>query len=108
MSSSHKNDRFRVAMSDATTAKPLVAALSELGVESTTFGANSQNSYSVPLERWIVEFVEGRFESILFTSAQGVHLVAEMASQLDKRDELMASLAKTHKIAGGKRPSQAL
>ncbi len=95
-------------MSDAAEGKALGATLEKLGIDIVRFGADSQNSSSVPLERWISQLVEGQFHDIVFTSAQGVHLVAEMASQTGQRDEFIIALSKTHKIALGKRPAQAL
>lgn len=108
MSTSNSKTPFKVAMSDAPEAEALGKTLEHLGMEAVRFGAESQNSSSVPLERWIAQLIEGQFHDIVFTSAQGVHLVAEMASQTEKRDEFIIALSKTHKIAAGKRPAQAL
>jgi nitrite reductase (NADH) large subunit len=97
-----------VAVSDTPQADALAQALEQLGTRVVRFGRNSQESGSVPLEQWILQLSEGEFDDVVFSSAQGVHLMQEMARQFDKERAFLDALAICRKISRGAKPSGAL
>lgn len=99
---------FAVAVSDTPQADSLAQAIGQLGPTVIRFGRNSQESGSVPLEQWIVQLSEGEFDDVVFSSAQGVHLMLEMARQFDKERAFLDALAICRKISRGAKPSGAL
>lgn len=99
---------FKVAIPDAPNSLALRRALTRIGAEPVSFSGGSSDSGALPLEQWILQLIDGDFQDLILTSAQGVHLVVEMATQLGKRHALLDALAHINKIVGGRRPAQAL
>ncbi|HSC89494.1 MAG TPA: nitrite reductase large subunit NirB [Polyangiaceae bacterium] len=97
-----------VALAETPNATALAECLRGLGVRLTSFGRNSQHAGAIPLESWIVQLIEGEFDDVVFTSAQGVHLLVEMAHQLEKRDAFLDALSVARKIARGPKTARAL
>ncbi|MCH2110032.1 MAG: nitrite reductase large subunit NirB [Polyangiaceae bacterium] len=97
-----------LALPETPQADPLAATLTSMGVALKRFAKNSASSGAVPLERWVMQLIEGEFDDVLFTSAQGVHLMVETASQLEKQSEFIQALGVARKIVRGRKPAQAL
>jgi nitrite reductase (NADH) large subunit len=99
---------FNIAIAETPNAHALSECLRRLGATLSPFGRNHQHSGAIPLERWIVQLIEGEFDDVVFTSAQGVHLLVEMAHQLEKRDAFLDALSVARKIARGPKAAYAL
>ena len=97
-----------IALAETPHSHALAECLKKLGVRLLPFARNSQSSGAIPLERWIVQLVEGEFDDVVFTSAQGVHLMVEMSRQLEKSDAFLEALSVARKIARGAKPARAL
>lgn len=97
-----------VAIAPTPHSQALAECIEGLGARLISFGRNSETAGAVPLERWILQLIEGEFDDVVFTSAQGVHLIVEMAHQVERRDAVLDALGVTRKIARGKKPAQAL
>lgn len=107
-SQSFRKSKLKVAVSELPGSEKLKDALATLGAEPVSFGHDTQDAGSVPLERWILQLIDGHFDFVVFASAQGVHLVVEMATQMDKRHRLLDALEDCVVVARGKKPVQAL
>lgn len=103
-----RKPKLKVAISELPGSERLKETLASLGAEPVPFGYDTQDAGSLPLERWIVQLIDGEFDHVVFASAQGVHLVVEMATQLDKRHRLLDALEQSMIVARGKKPVQAL
>lgn len=108
MQNRDKSPAFKVAISATPHGEALSQAVRGLGIEVETFGEKAEAIGALPLDQWIEKLSEGTFDDIIFTSAQGVHMVVEMARQLGRSDALLAALKSTRKIAIGSRPARAL
>ncbi len=97
-----------VAIADTPQAAGLAKAVTDIGARVLHFGRNSEESGSVPLERWIIQLVEGEFDDVVFSSAQGVHLMLEVARQLEREKDFLSALGVARKIARGPKPASAL
>jgi len=102
------NAPLTVAIARTPHSESLAECLQALGARLVSYGRNSETAGAVPLERWILQLIEGEFDDVVFTSAQGVHLIVEMAHQVERRDAVLDALGVTRKIARGKKPAQAL
>ena len=103
-----RKTKLNIAVSELPGAERLKETLSSLGARPVAFGQNFQDAGAVPLERWIIQLIEGEFDHVVFASAQGVHLVVEMATQSDQRHKLLDALSGCVVVARGKKPTQAL
>ncbi len=99
---------LKIAVSDLPGADALNRTLVGLGAEVVNFCPDTTDAGAVPLERWILQLIEREFDHVLFASAQGVHLVVEMATQLDRRHQLLDALESCQVLVRGKKPAQAL
>jgi nitrite reductase (NADH) large subunit len=97
-----------LALAETPNSHALAECLRGLGVALLPFAKNAEHSGAVPLERWLVQLVEGEFDDVIFTSAQGVHLMMEMARQLERADAFIDALGVTRKIARGAKAARAL
>jgi len=97
-----------IALSETPHNASLAACIRELGGDAVPFGHNVQNSGALPLEQWLLQLTEGEFDDVVFTSAQGVHLLLEFARQLEKRDALLDALMVATKIVRGPKTNRAL
>jgi NADPH-dependent 2,4-dienoyl-CoA reductase/sulfur reductase-like enzyme/uroporphyrinogen-III synthase len=60
------------------------------------------------VERWLVDLVEGRFDDVVFFTAQGVRMVCELARQLGREASVLRALGAVRIIAQGGRTARAL
>lgn len=108
MPNREKSAPFKVAISVTPHAESFGRAIASFGVEIELFGEKIVDAGAVPIDQWIGQLAEGSFDDVIFTSAQGVHMVVEMANQLGYGDSLLSALNATRKLAIGKRPARAL
>lgn len=99
---------LKIAISALAGADALSQTFTGLGAELVSFCPETADAGAVPLERWILQLIGGEFDHVLFASAQGVHLVVEMATQLDQRHQLLDALQKAEILVRGRKPAQAL
>lgn len=86
----------------------LAALLENLGARVVRYPHGSDGSGALPLERWIGALVDGEFDDIVFSTAQGVNLIVEVARQLDQEAPLLKALELVRKIARGPSTAKAL
>lgn len=100
--------RLVVALPDTPQAAALKVCLEGMGASTRPFASNAQHSGAVPLETWIVKLTEGEFDDVVFTSAQGVNLLVEMARGIDRGTAFLEALQAVRKFARGPKPARAL
>lgn len=61
-----------------------------------------------PVERFISEVLEGEYDDVVFSNAQGVRLVCEFARQLGKLTPFIEALRSVRLLARGRRTARAL
>jgi len=86
----------------------LAALLENLGARVVRYPQGGDGSGALPLERWIGALVDGEFDDIVFSTAQGVNLIVEVARQLDQEAPLLKALKLVRKIARGPSTAKAL
>lgn len=90
-----------VAIASSPDLDSLAALLDGLGARVVRYPQGGDGSAALPLERWIAALVDGEFDDIVFSTAQGVHLIVEVARQLDQEGPLLRALELVRKIARG-------
>ncbi len=97
-----------IALTRTPQAAALAACFEKLGLEVLPIGHGENTGEAVPLEAWIVQLMEGEFDDVIFTSAQGVALLLEMARQTERETAFLSSLHVVRKFARGPKPARAL
>jgi len=100
--------QLTIAITQTPLATSLTAALEGLGARTLPIGNGENQGQAIPLEGWIVQLVEGEFDDVIFTSAQGVTLLVEMARQMERESQLLDALRTVRKFARGLKPARAL
>jgi len=86
----------------------LAALLENVGARVVRYPHGADGSDALPLERWIGALVDGEFDDIVLSTAQGVNLIVEVARQLDQEAPLLKALKLVRKIARGPGTAKAL
>lgn len=97
-----------IALTRTPQAAALAASFERLGLEVLPIGHGENTGEAVPLEAWIVQLMEGEFDDVIFTSAQGVALLLEMARQMEREAAFLGCLQVVRKFARGPKPARAL
>ena len=90
-----------VAVASSPELDALTTLLESLGAEVLRYPHGGEGSGALPLERWIAALVDGEFDDIVFSTAQSVNLIVEVARQLDQELPLLRALKLVRKIARG-------
>lgn len=90
-----------IAVASSPELDPLAGLLESLGTRVVRYPHGGDGSEALPLERWIAAVVDGQFDDIVFSTGQGVHLIVEVARQLDQEAPLLRALRLVRKIARG-------
>lgn len=90
-----------VAVASSPALDSLAGLLESLGAHVVRYPHGGDGSGALPLERWIAALVDGEFDDVVFSTAQGVNLIVEVARQLDQEAALLRALELVRKIARG-------
>ena len=89
-----------------------IAALQDVlhahGAAVYRYEASGGYSESRTVDRWLSELIEGEYDTVVFETAQGVHLLAEFADALGRLKDAITALKAVQVVAMGGRPARAL
>lgn len=97
-----------VAVASSPELDQLAQLIESLGADVVRYPHAGGVAGKLPLEQWLGALVDGEFDDIVFATAQGVHLIVEVARQLDREAALLRSLGVIRKVARGNHTARAL
>jgi nitrite reductase (NADH) large subunit len=99
---------FRVALPEASDLDAAARLIRQEGGEPARFSLEAAGASARPLESWIVDLYERRFDDVVLFTAQGVRLIIEYARQLEREQDVLDALKTVRKLAHGPKPASAL
>lgn len=98
----------RVAVSAAPQFDLLEGLIQELGGAVLRYAYRAEAEDCLPLEPWLNSLIEGEFDDVVFTTAQGVNLLFEIARSLDREHRFLKALGVARKISASTKANRAL
>ncbi len=86
----------------------LESVLVGLGASTAKYQVAGANTGTRSVERWLAELIEGEYDDVIFATGQGVHLLFEFATALNKDKELLSAFKAVRVITVGGKPARAL
>lgn len=97
-----------VAVASSPELDPLAQQIEGLGTEVVRYPHAGEVAGRIPLEQWLGALVDGEFDDIVFSTAQGVNLIVEVARQLHREAALLRALSVVRRVARGSHTARAL